>query len=92
MQLRKIVKNRGHFPSDEVASKLLYLALRNIERLEDATDYVEAGSQSVRHLVRRTLHERIALSLFNPTSAHKTSNTSIRIRLKGSINTCPATF
>lgn len=32
MQLRKIVKNRGHFPSDEAASKLLYLALRNIEK------------------------------------------------------------
>ena len=30
MQLRKIVKNRGHFPSDEAATKLLYLALRNI--------------------------------------------------------------
>lgn len=30
MQLRKIVKNRGHFPSDEAASKLLSLALRNI--------------------------------------------------------------
>lgn len=32
MQLRKIVNNRGHFPSDEAASKLLYLALRNIEK------------------------------------------------------------
>ncbi|MFS2023214.1 IS256 family transposase [Massilia sp. CT11-137] len=32
MQLRKIVKNRGHFPTDEAASKLLYLALRNIEK------------------------------------------------------------
>jgi putative transposase len=32
MQLRKIVKNRGHFPSDEAASKLLDLALRNIEK------------------------------------------------------------
>ncbi|MBQ5943078.1 IS256 family transposase [Massilia sp. AB1] len=32
MQLRKIVKNRGHFPSDDAASKLLYLALRNIEK------------------------------------------------------------
>jgi putative transposase len=30
MQLRKVTKNRGHFPSDEAASKLLYLALRNI--------------------------------------------------------------
>jgi len=32
MQLRKIVKNRGHFPNDEAASKLLFLALRNIEK------------------------------------------------------------
>ena len=32
MQLRKILKTRGHFPSDEAATKLLYLALRNIIR------------------------------------------------------------
>ena len=30
MRLRKIIKTRGHFPSDEAATKLLYLALRNI--------------------------------------------------------------
>ena len=30
MQLRKIMKNRGHFPSEEAASKLMYLGLRNI--------------------------------------------------------------
>ena len=35
MQLRKIVKNRGHFPSDEAATKLLYLALRNISKKWD---------------------------------------------------------
>ena len=29
-EVRKIVKNRGHFPSDEAATKLLFLALRNI--------------------------------------------------------------
>ncbi|MGC9952333.1 MAG: transposase, partial [Bryobacteraceae bacterium] len=28
--LRKIIKNRGSFPSEEAALKLLYLALRNI--------------------------------------------------------------
>ena len=32
MQLRKIIKTRGHFPSDEAATKLLYLALRNIHK------------------------------------------------------------
>jgi transposase-like protein len=30
MQLRKITKTRGHFPTDEAATKLLYLAIRNI--------------------------------------------------------------
>src|SRR5690606_13996649 len=29
-QLRKIIKNRGQFPSDEAAIKLLWLALRNV--------------------------------------------------------------
>src|SRR5260364_102104 len=32
MQLRKIVKNRGHFPNDAAAKKLRFLALRNIEQ------------------------------------------------------------
>lgn len=32
MSLRKIIKNRGSFPTDESALKLLYLALRNITR------------------------------------------------------------
>jgi len=29
-RLRKIIKTRGHFPSDEAAGKLIWLALRNI--------------------------------------------------------------
>ena len=29
-RLRKIIKTRGHFPSDDAASKLIWLALRNI--------------------------------------------------------------
>lgn len=29
-RLRKIIKTRGHFPSDEAAAKLIWLALRNI--------------------------------------------------------------
>jgi transposase-like protein len=32
MSLRKIIKNRGHFPSDDAATKLLYLALRNASK------------------------------------------------------------
>src|SRR6266496_479704 len=29
-QLRKIIKTRGHFPTDEAATKLIWLAMRNI--------------------------------------------------------------
>ncbi len=32
MQLRKVLKNRGHFPGDEAATKLIYLAIRNITK------------------------------------------------------------
>jgi transposase-like protein len=28
-RLRKIIKTRGHFPSDDAATKLIWLALRN---------------------------------------------------------------
>ena len=31
-QVRKVIKNRGHFPNDEAATKLIYLALRNVEK------------------------------------------------------------
>ena len=31
-RVRKIVKTRGHFPTDDAASKLIWLALRNITR------------------------------------------------------------
>jgi hypothetical protein len=31
-QLRKIIKTRGHFPTEDAALKLLWLALRNAEK------------------------------------------------------------
>ena len=30
-QLRKIIKNRGHFPNDDAVIKLLWLAIRDLE-------------------------------------------------------------
>jgi transposase-like protein len=38
-QLRKIIKTRGHFPTDEAATKLLWLALRNITAKWERTAY-----------------------------------------------------
>ena len=49
MQLRKIIKTRGHFPSDDAASKLIWLALRNIIR---------------KWGIAKTLHWKAALNQF----------------------------
>jgi putative transposase len=45
--LRKLVYHRGHFPSDEAAVKLLYLALRNLEKRWDRSvrDWTKALGQ-----------------------------------------------
>ena len=46
-QLRKIIKTRGHFPSDDAATKLLWLALRNImaKRSRNVREWREAMNQ-----------------------------------------------
>jgi putative transposase len=43
-QLRKIIKNRGHFPSDAAAIKLLWLAIMNIEDKRARQRAKEAGT------------------------------------------------
>jgi|RhiMethySRZTD1v2_1073278.scaffolds.fasta_scaffold405818_2 putative transposase len=42
-QLRKIIKNRGHFPNDDAVAKLLWLAIRDIEAKRAAERAKEAG-------------------------------------------------
>jgi len=42
-QLRKIIKNRGHFPNDEAVVKLLWLAIRDIEARRAAERAKETG-------------------------------------------------
>ena len=46
-RLRKIIKTRGHFPSDDAATKLIWLALRNIttDWGRAAKDWKEAMNQ-----------------------------------------------
>ena len=46
-RLRKIIKTRGHFPSDDAASKLIWLALRNTtaDWGRAAKDWKEAMNQ-----------------------------------------------
>jgi transposase-like protein len=53
MQLRKALKNRGHFPSDEAATKLIYLALRNITKSwKNPPAHLEDGGQPIRDPIR----------------------------------------
>ena len=46
-QLRKIIKTRGHFPSDDAATKLIWLALKKItdQWINAAPDWKTAMNQ-----------------------------------------------
>jgi mutator family transposase len=67
MQLRKVLKNRGHFPSDEAATKLIYLVLHNIIKKWETAYYLETGSQPICDQIwrkifcgrRRLKHEKV---------------------------------
>lgn len=56
-QLRKIIKNRGHFPNDQAATKLLWLAICNIEdkrsrkRAKELKNPAGTGSHGGIHLI-----------------------------------------
>lgn len=56
-QLRKIIKNRGHFPSDDAAVKLLWLAICNIEdkrardRIKERGQHRGAKRKAQGHLI-----------------------------------------
>jgi transposase-like protein len=64
MQLRKIVKNRGRFPNDEAAIKILYRALTKIEQ-KWCAERPWSGNRRWRNLrfFRRSLCGRRGVSL-----------------------------
>ncbi|MEJ7705544.1 MAG: transposase [Geodermatophilaceae bacterium] len=64
-QLRKIIKNRGHFPNDDAVIKLLWLAIRDIEDKRARARAKEKGvprepAQSRRPAGRRRRRPRLA--------------------------------
>ncbi len=60
-RIRKIIKTRGHFPSDEAASKLIWLALRNItaDWSRAAPDWKAAMNQFAILYQERFMHSRV---------------------------------
>jgi putative transposase len=58
-RLRKVTRNRGQFPSEQAALKVLYLAIRNIEdhharNVGMRSSGLEAGAAGIHDLLRRT--------------------------------------
>jgi hypothetical protein len=70
-KLRRAVRARGHFPTDEAALKLLFLVLHQAEGVDHAAAGMVHGQGPVRRAVRRALHPRHGLSVFNRPAAHE---------------------
>ncbi len=58
-QLRKVTKNRGHFPSDAAAVKLLWLAICNIEDRRAAERATTPTSKPSRRATNRLVEGRL---------------------------------
>jgi putative transposase len=56
-QLRKIIKNRGHFPNDDAVVKLLWLAIRDIEDKRARARAKERGAPAHKRRAKARLVE-----------------------------------
>ena len=82
-RLRKIIKTRGHFPSDDAATKLLWLALRNItaDWGRAAKEWKEAMNQfaiAYGERFTRPAAEYVARVHLNGWTRHGALNTEIQ--------------
>ena len=76
-KLRRAVRARGHFPTDEAALKLLFLVLNRSEKEWTIPAGVVHGQSTVRHPLRRALHTSHGLNRINrPTHTHEISDTA----------------
>ena len=56
-RLRKIIKTRGDFPSDDAATKLIWLALQNTAAGWGRSARLEGGDEPIRDPLRGSLHQ-----------------------------------
>ena len=68
-QLRKIIKNRGHFPNDDAAIKLLWLAIRDIEDKRARARAKEKGSPRANRKAEGRLVEGATTQSWRPALA-----------------------
>lgn len=62
--IRKVIKNRTIFPDDKAAFKLVYFALNNLAKLEQANFQLERGAPSICYHLRRTYHGSILMKCY----------------------------
>jgi hypothetical protein len=55
-RLRQVIKSRGHLPSDDAATKLIWLAPRSHSRLRLRGAHLEEGGEPVRDPLRGAIH------------------------------------
>ena len=68
-ELRKIIKNRGHFPNDDADIKLLWLAIRDIEDKRARQRAAEKGTARNKRKARRRLVEGAVTQGWKPALA-----------------------
>ena len=88
MQLRKIIKTRGHFPNDEAAIKLLWLALRNAGQDRAVRLRLEIGDEPVCYPVRRAIYAGARITCCSTASPTKMRQVPTRL----CATTCPKAF
>ena len=77
-KIRRAVRTRGHFPSDEAASKLLYLVL---DHAAEGVETSAAGMVRGRNTVRRHLRRKVRQCL-TKRPEHKSSDTPLQTILR----------
>lgn len=89
-QLRKIIKNRGHFPNDDAVTKLLWLAICNIEDKRARQRAKEKDRRAAeRKSPRPARRGRDQLGRPWPSSRSRTPNASTRTSDRENINNKP---
>jgi transposase-like protein len=74
-QIRKTIKTRGHFPTEEAARKLIYLSIQNARKSWRQTHYWKHSTTSIQNPLRRPttltrLHRKSdTLSSSSPSTA-----------------------
>ena len=73
-QIRKAIKTRGHFPDEQAATKLIYLAIHQSRRQVAAQPHLDRAPRSPQDPLRRPI-PRLTINPVASASTHRRSDT-----------------